>query len=257
MAVATALLQVAACSRSGTLPAQPLGDPQFRAERFIQAMATKAPDLVLDYSAASISDLEGYIERTYRDARAKRPDAQQQGDLGCYLGETIIKTVGGHWNSAGNAEIDGIRVIDRVFPLARVEKRFREGEGSSIESYYGATQRVSVNGTLVTTPSGLQYIDLIPRNGPSARAGQTVIIRYTGWLASTGQKVLDNSVDQRSFRLGQGEAIKGWDEGVAPMGLYGERRLIIPPDLAYGAAGRAHIPPNSTLIFDVRLEGRQ
>jgi peptidylprolyl isomerase len=117
----------------------------------------------------------------------------------------------------------------------------------------------AISGTATTTPSGLQYIDSSPGDGPPAAAGQTVRVHYTGWLESNGHK-FDSSVDRGepfTFKLGTGQVIKGWDEGVASMKVGGKRRLIIPPDLAYGAAGRPGIPASSTLIFDVELLGIQ
>ena len=111
----------------------------------------------------------------------------------------------------------------------------------------------------VTTPSGLRIIDVKPGTGPSPQAGQTVTVNYTGWLFVDGKKgtKFDSSLDRHqpfSFTIGQGQVIKGWDEGVATMHVGGTRTLIIPPDLGYGASGAGGvIPPNATLIFDVDL----
>jgi peptidylprolyl isomerase len=109
----------------------------------------------------------------------------------------------------------------------------------------------------VKTPSGLSYVDEVVGNGPSPRAGQTVSVHYTGWLTN-GQK-FDSSLDRGApfeFVLGQGNVIRGWDEGVASMKVGGKRKLTIPPQLGYGAQGAGNvIPPNATLVFEVQLLG--
>jgi FKBP-type peptidyl-prolyl cis-trans isomerase len=112
-----------------------------------------------------------------------------------------------------------------------------------------------VTGEGFKTDSGLQYWDIKIGLGPLAKAGDNVKVHYTGWL-TTGKK-FDSSVDANQpyeFTLGQGEVIKGWDEGVAGMKVGGKRQLRIPPDLAYGEAGHPpQIPENATLVFDVQL----
>jgi FKBP-type peptidyl-prolyl cis-trans isomerase FkpA len=112
-----------------------------------------------------------------------------------------------------------------------------------------------VTGEGVKTDSGLQYWDIKVGTGNEAKSGDKVKVHYTGWF--TSGKKFDSSVDAQqpySFTLGQGNVIKGWDEGVAGMKVGGKRRLRIPPELAYGEQGYKNIiPPNSTLIFDVQL----
>lgn len=112
-------------------------------------------------------------------------------------------------------------------------------------------------GQAVTTDSGLQYIDLVEGKGRQAELGDQATVHYTGWLAN-GAK-FDSSLDRGqpfSFRVGAGQVIKGWDEGVGTMKVGGKRKLIIPPDLAYGPRGAgAVIPPNATLTFEVELLG--
>ncbi|MGK7880838.1 MAG: FKBP-type peptidyl-prolyl cis-trans isomerase [Crocosphaera sp.] len=110
----------------------------------------------------------------------------------------------------------------------------------------------------VTTESGLKYIDLKVGDGDSPEKGQNVRVHYTGVLKSNGKK-FDSSRDRNqpfSFKIGVGQVIKGWDEGVASMKVGGQRLLIIPPELGYGSRGAGGvIPGNATLIFDVELLG--
>ena len=113
-------------------------------------------------------------------------------------------------------------------------------------------------GKMMTTADGLKYIDVKVGTGPEAK-GKTATVHYTGWLYENGAKgkKFDSSVDRGEpfdFRVGAGEVIKGWDEGVAGMKVGGKRTLIIPPQLGYGARGAGGvIPPNATLMFDVEL----
>lgn len=105
------------------------------------------------------------------------------------------------------------------------------------------------------TDSGLKYEDLVEGEGEAAVSGQKVVVHYTGWLTD-GTK-FDSSVDRSdpfSFPLGAGRVIRGWDEGVQGMKVGGKRKLTIPSQLGYGAAGAGGvIPPNATLVFDVEL----
>ena len=112
---------------------------------------------------------------------------------------------------------------------------------------------------VMTTPSGLKIIDTQPGTGASPKSGQTCVMHYTGWLyenATKGKK-FDSSVDRNepfAFKIGVGQVIRGWDEGVSTMKVGGKRTLIIPPELGYGARGAGGvIPPNATLMFDVEL----
>jgi hypothetical protein len=107
----------------------------------------------------------------------------------------------------------------------------------------------------ITTKSGLKYIVVKEGKGKKAEVGKAVEVHYTGWL--TNGKKFDSSRDRGEpieFILGEGQVIKGWDEGIALMRVGGKMRLIIPPELAYGNRQVGDIiPPNSTLIFDVEL----
>ncbi|MBD2133493.1 MAG: FKBP-type peptidyl-prolyl cis-trans isomerase [Sphaerospermopsis kisseleviana] len=109
---------------------------------------------------------------------------------------------------------------------------------------------------VVTTSSGLQYIELAKGDGEATpQKGQTVVVHYTGTLEN-GKK-FDSSRDRGqpfSFKIGIGQVIKGWDEGLSTMKVGDRRQLIIPSELGYGARGAGGvIPPNATLIFDVEL----
>ena len=119
----------------------------------------------------------------------------------------------------------------------------------------GSGKATTMAENMETTPSGLQYVDLKVGTGASPKQGQTAVVHYTGWLVD-GKK-FDSSKDRGqpfTFAVGRGQVIKGWDEGVATMKVGGTRKLVIPPDLAYGARGAGGvIPPNATLTFEVEL----
>lgn len=134
-----------------------------------------------------------------------------------------------------------------AWPLKRENKKEAQQAyplGPDAEGYY-------------TSSTGLKFQDVRKGDGPRPRQGQTVVVHYTGWLTN-GQK-FDSSVDRGQpfeFVLGAGNVIKGWDEGVKGMHIGGQRRLLIPPQLGYGAQGAGDaIPPNSKLLFDVQLLG--
>ena len=111
----------------------------------------------------------------------------------------------------------------------------------------------------VTTPSGLRYEDIIAGTDESPSPGKTVKVHYTGWLED-GTKFyssFDRGDQPLGFPIGVGRMIKGLDEGVITMKVGGKRKLVIPPELGYGASGLGPIPPNSTLVFEVELLGVQ
>jgi FKBP-type peptidyl-prolyl cis-trans isomerase len=101
----------------------------------------------------------------------------------------------------------------------------------------------------------LQIDDLANGTGAEAKTGQHVTVHYTGWLTN-GTK-FDSSKDRGDpfqFKLGAGQVIRGWDEGVKGMKVGGKRKLTIPPEMGYGARGfPGAIPPNATLVFEVEL----
>jgi len=110
--------------------------------------------------------------------------------------------------------------------------------------------------------SSMQSVEIKPGTGEAVTAGKIAVVQYTGWLYEAAAK--DNKGKQFDssrtggqpfrFPVGAGQVIKGWDQGVAGMKVGGSRRLIIPPDLAYGDAGAGGvIPPGATLVFDIDL----
>jgi len=117
------------------------------------------------------------------------------------------------------------------------------------------------NSSMITTDSGLQYLDVVEGSGDTAAAGSYVQVHYTGWLYENGEQgaKFDSSRDRNDpfeFPLGGGMVIRGWDEGVQGMKVGGQRTLIIPAELGYGARGAGGvIPPHATLKFDVELLG--
>jgi FKBP-type peptidyl-prolyl cis-trans isomerase FkpA len=115
------------------------------------------------------------------------------------------------------------------------------------------------DGPTTPTPAGPPFsqTDLVVGTGSSAAVNNFLTVSYTGWLYDTSRPEakgmqFDSSASYQ-FRLGTGAVIRGWDIGLIGMRVGGQRRLVIPPDLAYGSAGRAPIPPNATLVFDITL----
>jgi FKBP-type peptidyl-prolyl cis-trans isomerase len=154
------------------------------------------------------------------------------------------------------------------FPVARNVAVFAAALGAFIAvNFAGAQTPAAPTATqggskLNAMPTTLKKIDVKQGAGAEAVAGKPVIVHYTGWIYDDSKPdkkgaKFDSSRDRNSpfdFPLGAGRVIKGWDEGVAGMKVGGQRTLIIPPDMGYGARGAGGvIPPNATLIFDVEL----
>ena len=128
-----------------------------------------------------------------------------------------------------------------------------------LSGVFATTMTEHASAETVTLPSGVKYNDEVVGTGPQPASGQMVTVQYTGWLDNNGAKgrKFDSSRDRSqpfSFKLGAGQVIAGWDQGVATMHVGGKRTLIIPPESGYGSRGAGGvIPPGATLIFDVEL----
>ncbi len=161
--------------------------------------------------------------------------------------------------------------VQGTFDKAAMEAGMKKAETAAkeAEAKAGADQEKAMQETIAKleaeaktkitkTASGLMYVDLKVGEGESPAPGSKVKVHYSGWLLKeypNGAK-FDSSVDRgtpASFGLNQ--VIKGWTEGVGSMKVGGTRKLLIPPDLAYGKADKGTIPPNSTLLFQVELLG--
>lgn len=122
-------------------------------------------------------------------------------------------------------------------------------DGASLGDSFGVT-----SGGSISSDTGLQYEDVVVGSGVEAKPGMLVSAHYTGTFQDG--TVFDSSVTRGQpfeFTLGQGQVIKGWDEGIQGMKVGGKRKLVVPPELGYGSAGIGPIPPNATLNFEVEL----
>jgi hypothetical protein len=130
------------------------------------------------------------------------------------------------------------------------------GSGGDRSSAGGVSADLGVDTAAMTsTPTGLKMQDVTVGQGAEATPGKIAVVHYTGWL--TDGKKFDSSRDRGTpfdFPIGAGQVIAGWDQGVAGMKVGGRRKLVIPPELGYGAGGAPPvIPPGATLVFDVEL----
>ena len=164
-----------------------------------------------------------------------------------------------------------MRIVLRAFGIAwmialmiagsmpEAHAKSRSNKKSSKTLHMRVSTPLPVKGEGTTTTSGLTYWDIEPGAGEPAVKGKIVKIRYKGW--NQAGKEFENSTtfgEPSIFKLGAGQVIAGWDEGVEGMKVGGKRELRIPPNLAYGDVGREpSVPPNSTLTYEIELIGVQ
>ena len=152
-----------------------------------------------------------------------------------------------------------MRYVTAIAILLALTAVFVLAQSAARKSGADTSAPTKVTGDGVKTDSGLVYWEIRVGNGAVAKEGSHVRVHYTGWL--TSGKKFDSSVDAGKpfdFTIGNGEVIKGREEGVAGMKVGGKRQLRIPPALAYGTQGYpGAIPANATLIFDIQLLGVQ
>ncbi len=242
------------------------GGPKEIADVFEAWWAEKACDGVVMSLSVLPRTLRIFVERVVPELQRRGPfrtafqGGDAAGEFGPGLSARPVRRLIGPQAGLPSSQACPIRLrlrshSTRAYPMRRFNFLFAGALSIAM------TVPAASADTYVTTASGLQYHDEVKGTGPEPQAGQTVNVHYTGWLYDNGTKgaKFDSSRDRGqplSFRLGTGQVIAGWDQGLATMHVGGKRTLIIPPALGYGARGAGGvIPPNATLMFDVELVG--
>ncbi len=192
---------------------------------------------------------------------------QHYNDLRIAANSTAAAIVNAHATSTADAHANATAtVVTKDCFLSPNAAAVPSIYASSATPSAGPTSAPAISGKSVNGPDGLQYVDIKVGTGVTVQSGNTISVNYTGWIASTCQK-FDSSYDGHasqsgqtqpaqpfSTAIGQGQVIKGWDEGIVGMKVGGIRRLSIPAALGYGAQGSPPaIPANANLIFDVQI----
>ncbi|KAN0133939.1 hypothetical protein V8E53_008157 [Lactarius tabidus] len=194
---------------------------------------------------------------------AKRPRESNTTEQGAPTGDKLSKKAKKKLKAENGAAVPVPTVPDaEASKKSKKDKKAKKGEdtkedppkpGEDKESE--SKQKQGDKGDMQELPSGLKIQDHKPGEGPQAKKGARVSMRYIGKLTDGNGKIFDSNTKGKPFifKLGAGEVIKGWDEGVVGMKVGGERLLIVPPSLGYGNRKMADIPANSTLRFEVKL----